>query len=78
MKNFGGGDDFPVLVFLQAVQKLFNSSLKLGEEFMTALAQAEFKSKDSTYPMVRAALIAAKPGPPQRSKDGIAKLTCQV
>lgn len=73
MKNFGGGDDFPVLVFLQAVQKLFNSSLKLGEEFMTALAQAEFKSKDSTYPMVRAALIAANLSSP-KVQDGIAKL----
>ena len=73
MKNFGGGDNFPVLVFLQAVQKLFGHSLKLGEEFMSAVAQAEFKSKDSTYPIVRAALIASNLSSPKH-QNGIAKL----
>ncbi len=73
MKNFGGGDNFPALVFLQAVQKLFGLSLKLGEEFMAAVAQAEFKSKDSTYPMVRAALIAGNLSSPKH-QDGISKL----
>ena len=73
MASFGGGPGFPVMVFLQAVQKLFNSSLKLGEDYMTSVTKADFKSKDSTYPMIRACLIAANLSSP-KSCDGIAKL----
>ena len=40
-KNYGGGasDGFPVALFLQATQKLLSSSVKLGEDFMTAMKQ---------------------------------------
>ena len=78
VKNFGGGNanSFPVLTFLQSVQKLLGSSLFLGEEFMTAISNVDFKSKSNTFPMVRAAMVAANLSSP-RSQDGIAKLLFQ-
>ena len=52
-KNFGGGEDFPLLHFLQAVQKLLGASLFLGKEFMACLSQLDFKCKSGTFPMLR-------------------------
>ena len=72
-KNFGGGQDFPLLHFLQSVQKLLGASLFLGEEFMTCLSQLDFKCKSSTFPMLRCAAICANISSP-KSQDKVGKL----
>ena len=71
-KNFGGGEDFPLLHFLQAVQKLLGASLFLGEEFMTCLSQLDFKCKSSTFPMLRCAATCANIRSP-KSQDKVGK-----
>lgn len=76
-KNYGGGasDGFPVVLFLQATQKLLSSSVKLGEDFMTAISKADFRSKTSTYPMVRTSLILCNCSSPSgKIVDGVSRL----
>ena len=72
-KNFAGGEDFPILVFLQAVQKQLGSSLFLGEEFMDGLSNVDFRCRSTTFPMCRAAAICCNMSSP-RSQDNISKL----
>ena len=76
-KNYGGGasDGFPVVLFLQATQKLLSSSVKLGEDFWTAITKVDFRSKTSTYPMIRTALICCNCSSPSGTiVDGVSKL----
>ena len=56
VRLYAGGDDFPLVHLLASIQKLFNSSHFLGEEFMGSVAMATFKPRETTYPMVRAAM----------------------
>ena len=58
---------------LVALEKLFNSSLLLGEEFFTAIAMTDFGSKETTFPLVRAMLVAANLSSPI-SQDGYSRL----
>ena len=73
VRLYGGGDGFPLVELLVSIQKLFNSSLHLGEEFMCSVAYPTFKSKESMYPFVRCALLACNLSSP-RAQDGVAKL----
>ena len=65
-------EDFPLLHFLQSVQKLLGASLFLGEEMMTCLSSLDFKCKSSTFPMLRRAAICANISSP-KSQDKVGK-----
>ena len=73
VKLYGGGGSFCLVHLLASIQKLFNSSQFLGEEFMGSVSMVTFKSKETTYPMVRAALLACNLSSPKQV-DGISKL----
>jgi hypothetical protein len=51
----------------------FGCSLVIGEEFMDATTNLQFKTLDSSFPWIRAACLAAQLTSPQAT-DGIAKL----
>ena len=50
-KNYGGGaaDGFPVVLFLQATQKLLSSSVKLGEDFHDCHQQNWFQKQNINF-----------------------------
>ena len=73
VKLFAGGEGFPVIHLLVGLEKLFNSSLLLGSEFFSAIAGTDFGSKETTFPLVRAMLVAANLSSPI-SQDGYSRL----
>ena len=46
VKAFAGGETFPLIHLLVALEKLFNSSLLLGEEFFTAIAMTDVQDTE--------------------------------
>ena len=57
-QHYAGGEDFPLVKLLVAIEKLFNSSHLLGQEFLQAVTRVDFGSRESTFCMVRAMLVA--------------------
>ena len=73
VQQYAGGDDFPIIHFLQNFSVQFGCSLVIGEEFMDAITNLQFKTLDSSFPWIRAACLAAQLTSP-KATDGIAKL----
>ena len=73
VKNYAGGADAPLIQMLVMLERTFNSSMMLGEEFMLAVVRTNFGSKESTFPICRAMLVAANLSSPKQ-QDGISKL----
>jgi hypothetical protein len=70
---YGGGVEFPLVKFLAAIETCFGSAMLLGEEFFTSVVKTDFGSKDTSYPMVRASLLAAGLSS-HKKKDGVSRL----
>ena len=73
VKNFAGGEDAPLIQLLVMLERAFNSSLMLGEEFMLAIVRTNFGSRETTFPVCRAMLVSANLSSPKH-QDGISKL----
>ena len=73
VKNYAGGEDFPLVQFLVHLERAFNSSLMLGEEFMTAVVGTHFGSTHTTFAVCRSMLIAANLSS-SKQQDGVARL----
>ena len=58
VQNFAGGQGAPIVRFLEGFAKEFGGSKKLGEEFIQAIVSAKFPTEASTFPFVRAGLMA--------------------
>lgn len=60
IKNYSGGDGFPLLKFLQAFQSKYAAAVNVGESFMRTLVSQEFKHESSTCPFSKIALLATQ------------------
>ena len=58
VRYFGGGDGAPIICFLDYIAKEFGQNKILGQEFWEALAYLSIPSDSTTYPMVRASMLA--------------------
>ena len=71
--NYGGGDDMPLIHLLDAINKMYGSSLHLGTDFFEHITVMSFNDKDCTFPFIRCACIAGQMHSP-KSQDSISKL----
>jgi hypothetical protein len=73
VKCFAGGEQFPIVRFLESYSSKYGCSLVIGEEFMSAVTFIDMKGDGTTFPFLRAACLAAQLTSP-KSSDGISKL----
>ena len=73
VQHFAGGEDFPLIHFLLAIEKTFNTSMLLGQDFFTAIVKTDLGSKETTFPVVRSMLLAVNLSS-NKHADGISKL----
>ena len=73
VQHYGGGPTFPLVKLLAHMEKLFCTSLMLGEDFTKAVAYTDFGSKESTFPIVRVMLLACNISS-SKQEDGYARL----
>jgi len=73
VKYYSGGQGAPMIKFLDSFSKLFGANIKLGEEYLKAVTEAQFPSATLMFPFVRTALVATNLISP-KVVDGIAKL----
>ena len=73
VQHYAGGEDYPLLNFLLAIEKTFNSSMLLGQDYFTAIVKTDLGSKETTFPVVRSMLLAVNISS-NKHADGISKL----
>ena len=71
--NYGGGDDAPMICFMDAVAKEFGCNVNLGSQFWHALTYMSFSRKMKTYPLIRVALAVTNMTG-AKVEDGVARL----
>ena len=71
--NYGGGDDAPMICFMDAVAKEFGCNVNLGSQFWHALTYMSFARKMKTYPLIRVALAVTNMTG-DKVEDGVARL----
>ena len=57
--KFGGGEGVPMVRYLESFAKEYGGTRKLGGTFFQAVTQLQTPNKTSTFPMLRAAFVAA-------------------
>ena len=73
VRSYGGGEDMNLIHLLYAINKMHGSSLFLGTDFFDHITFLDFKERESTFPFVRCACIAAQLHSP-KSQDSIARM----
>ena len=73
VQRYSGGDNFVLVKLLVELEKIWNSSMMLGQDFFTAVATTDLGSAETTFPLVRTMLLAAALSSPKHA-DGISRL----
>ena len=73
VRLYGGGEGAPMIKYLDSFAKVFGESRRLGEDFLTAVTEAQFPSLVNRYPHLRTGILATNLVSPKMT-DGIAKL----
>ena len=73
VQRFSGSDNFVLVKLLIELEKIFNSSMMLGQDFFTAVATTDLGSAETTFPLVRTMLLAVALSSPKQA-DGISRL----
>ena len=74
VQRFAGGQQFPLVFFLAKFAKQFGSALMVGSEFMSTLANLDFKRPGNMYPFIRMAAWACMVTGTHKATDGLAKI----